>query len=65
MIKLPFSRKSNDAGGDQAWVAFSAYCREEQERRTDSGAAFDTDRFQAAVDLVVERLKEMEQEGKE
>lgn len=65
MIRIPFSRTSKDTDGDTASVAFSNYCRDELERRRDSGTGFDEDRFKVAVDLAAGRLQEMEEnEGK-
>lgn len=65
MIKIPFSRTAKDGDGDRPSAAFSDYCRDELERRRDSDADFDEDRFKAATDLVVGRLRAMEEnEGK-
>ena len=42
---------------------FLEYCEEERERRRDSGEAFDEDLYQEAVELVLRRLRHLEQEG--
>lgn len=60
MIRLPFSRKPKDEGPESPSSAFSAWCREELERRSDAGDAFDEARFRAAMDLAVSRLKTLE-----
>lgn len=62
MIKLPFSRQSGDGSPDGPSASFADYCREELERRRDSGTPFDEAQFQAAVDLAVGRLQSMEGE---
>lgn len=65
MIRIPFSRAAKDEKGDKISVTFSEYCREELERRRDRGVDFDEGRFKTAVDLVVDRLRAMEEkEGK-
>lgn len=42
---------------------FLEYCEEERERRRDSGAAFDEVLYQEAVDMVLRRLRNLEQGG--
>ncbi|MCG6863018.1 MAG: hypothetical protein LJE70_17345 [Chromatiaceae bacterium] len=65
MIRIPFSRTSKDDDSDKPSVAFSEYCRDELERRRDTGVGFDEARFEAAVELAVGRLQAMEdKEGK-
>lgn len=63
MIRLPFSRKSRDEARQTPSAAFAAWCREEEERRRDSGDGFDEAAFRAAVDLALSRLKAVEREG--
>lgn len=63
MIKLPFHRKPTNDDRDKPSVAFAGYCHGELERRRDSGAGVDEERFRAAMDLAVGRLREMEKEG--
>lgn len=63
MIKLPFHRKPKDDGSDKPSVAFANYCNGELERRRDSGVDLDEERFRAAVELAVGRLRETEEEG--
>jgi len=63
MIKLPFHRKLEHEDRDQPSVAFARYCQRELERRRDSGARLDEERFGAAVDLAVDRLRGMEGKG--
>ena len=60
MIRLPFGRKSSEQDGDRPSRAFEDYCREELERARDSGAAFDEQRFRAAMELALERLQALE-----
>lgn len=63
MIKLSFSRKQTDdpsGDGGRASAAFAAYCRRERERLRDAGEAVDEERFQAAMDLVLDRLRALE-----
>jgi len=61
MIRIPFSRTAKDDDGDKPSEVFSDYCRDELERRRDSGADFDEKRFEAAVALAVGRLRAMEE----
>jgi hypothetical protein len=63
MIRLPFTRKTKDEARPSPATAFAAWCREEEERRRDSGEGFDEAAFRAAVDLAVSRLKAVEREG--
>lgn len=63
MIKLPFHRKPKHQDSDKPSVAFESYCHRELERRRDSGAGLDEERFRAAVELAVGRLRVMEEEG--
>jgi hypothetical protein len=63
MIKLPFSRKTNEVPLDRPSVVFAAYCAAEQERRRDTAEGLDEKRFQAALDLALERLQAMETVG--
>ncbi len=43
--------------------AFSQYCSEELERRSNSGAVFDPQLYKDAVELASLRLRLMEEEG--
>jgi hypothetical protein len=61
MIKIPFTRTTKGEDNDKASVAFADYCRGELERCRDRGADFDEERFKAAVDLAVARLRAMEE----
>lgn len=63
MIRLPFHRKPKHEDRDKPSVTFASYCHRELERRRDSGAGFDEERFRAAVELGVSRLRGMEEEG--
>lgn len=60
MIKLPFSRKPTEEASVKSSVAFAAYCKAERERRRDTTAGLDEQRFQAAMDLALERLRAYE-----
>ena len=60
MMKLPFSTKTKDAMNERPSLVFSKYCAEELERRRDAGKALDEQRFQAAVELALERLRREE-----
>jgi len=62
MMKLPFGRKPRESDPEPSSAAFAAYCDEERERLRDAGEPFDEARFQAAVNLVVGRLKGIERE---
>ena len=42
---------------------FSAYCEAEFERRLNSGEAFDEPQYRQAMDMVLERLIRLEEEG--
>jgi hypothetical protein len=42
---------------------FLEFCEEERDRRRDSGAAFDEELYQEAVDMVLRRLRNLEQGG--
>ena len=42
---------------------FFEYSVEERERRRDSGEPFDEEQYQQAVDLVLRRLQNLEEEG--
>ena len=63
MIKLPFSRKTQDEHQDRPSVAFAAYAAAERERRRDTAEGLDEKRFQAALDLALERLQALEAAG--
>jgi len=63
MIKLPFHRKPTNEGRDMPSVAFETYCQRELERRRDAGVGLNEERFRAAVELAVARLRGMEKEG--
>lgn len=63
MIKLPFSRKTNEEPLERPSVVFAAYCAAEQERRRDTAEGLDEKRFQAAMDLALERLQALETVG--
>ncbi len=63
MIKLPFSRKTNEEPLERPSVIFAAYCAAEQERRRDTAEGLDEKRFQAAMDLALERLQALETVG--
>ena len=63
MIKLPFSRKTQDEPLDRPSVAFAAYGAAERERRRDTADGLDEKRFQAALDLALERLQALESAG--
>ncbi len=63
MIKLPFSRKTQEETLDRPSVVFAAYCAAEQERRRDTAEGLDEKRFQAALDLALERLQALETVG--
>lgn len=63
MIKLPFSRKTPLAPLPKPSQAFTAYCEAERERRRDTAEGLDEKRFQAAMDLALERLKALETAG--
>jgi hypothetical protein len=60
MIKLPFSRKTQDEPIERPSVAFAAYCEAERERRRDMADGLDERRFQAALDLALQRLQSLE-----
>jgi hypothetical protein len=60
MIKLPFGRKPSEQVSDRPSRAFADYCREELERARDSGDGFDEQRFRAAMELALERLRALE-----
>ena len=60
MIKLPFSRKAPEEASIKPSVAFAAYCEAERERRRDTAGGLDEQRFQAALDLALERLRAYE-----
>ena len=62
MMKFPFGRRSRDGDPEPSSVAFAAYCDEQRERLRDAGEPLDEKRFQAAVDLVLARLKGIERE---
>ncbi len=61
MIRIPFGRPSKGAQTGKVSVVFSDYCRDELERWHDRGEDFDEERFKAAVDLAVNRLRAMEE----
>ena len=61
MMKLPFNTKAKDQVKELPSVIFSKYCAEELERRRDAGKAVDEQRFQAAVALALERLRQEEE----
>jgi hypothetical protein len=63
MIKLPFSRKTPDESLARPSVVFAAYCAMERERRRDTSGGLDERRFQAALDLALERLQALESQG--
>lgn len=63
MIKLPFYRKPTSEGRDMPSVAFETYCQRELERRRDAGVGLNEERFHAAVELAVARLRGIEKEG--
>jgi len=63
MIKLPFNRKTPNPPLPKASQTFAAYCEVERDRRRDSAEGLDEKRFQAAVDLALERLKALETGG--
>jgi len=63
MIKLPFSRNTNEDPLERPSVIFAAYCAAEQERRRDTAEGLDEKRFQAAMDLALERLQALETVG--
>ncbi|EGV50587.1 nodulation protein E [Candidatus Endoriftia persephone str. Guaymas] len=42
---------------------FLAYCEAERERRINSGKEFDEESFNQAMDLVLRKLKVLEEEG--
>jgi len=43
---------------------FISYCEAEFERRRNSGADFDESRYQQAMNLVVEKLRRLEEGGR-
>jgi len=59
-MRIPFGRTAKEEDGDRPADAFADYCRDELERRRDSGSGLDEKRFEAAVALVVSRLRAME-----
>jgi len=63
MIRIPFSRTNKDEEGEKPSEVFSEYCRDELERRRDTGVGLNEKRFKAAVDLVIKRLRTMEENG--
>ena len=63
MIKLPCSRKTQDEHQDRPSVAFAADGAAERERRRDTAEGLDEKRFQAALDLALERLQALESAG--
>lgn len=63
MIKLPFSRKTQDEPLDRPSVVFAAYGAAERERRRDTAEGLDEKRFQAALDLALQRLQALESPG--
>lgn len=43
---------------------FAAYCEAEFERRLNSGDAFDETRYRRAMDMVLDRLRRLEDEAR-
>jgi len=63
MIRIPFGRTTKDGEDEKPSEVFSEYCRDELERRRDTGAGLNEKRFEAAMDLVIKRLRSMEENG--
>ena len=63
MIKLPFSRKTQDEPLDRPSLVFAAYGAAERERGRDTAEGLDEKRFQAALDLALERPQALESAG--
>ena len=63
MIKLPFSRKTQENPPDRPSVVLPAYGAGERERRRDTAEGLDEKRFQAALDLALERPQALESHG--
>jgi len=60
MIKFPFSRKTQEEPLPRPSLVFLAYCEAERERRRDAAEGLDEKRFQAAMNLALDRLKSFE-----
>lgn len=52
------------AGVNKPSDEFAAYCEAEFERRLNSGQEFDEMRYRKAMDMVLDRLTRLEQEGR-
>lgn len=60
---IALSRKTQDEHQDRPSVVFAAYAAAERERWRDTAEGLDEKRFQAALDLALERLQALESPG--
>ncbi len=55
----PFASSGPNAASEE----FRKYCEAEFERRLNSGGAFDTEPYREAMEMVLKRLRQLEEEG--
>ncbi len=63
---MSLSDQTPSSGSENLGVSaqeFLAYCKAERERRLNSGETFDQTAFDQAVELVMRKLRALEQEG--